>query len=687
MWARVVVTVVVLAAVALAARFVPLPGVAAEKLGQPLALFSLDIRPYITATLLVELGAAIVPRFRRLRVDGQDGRAKLRRAALSLTLPIAIFHANTIVNFLREAGAFGWSRSAPIVAIVLLAGAVFVCVAAAWTIDRRGLGGGVIGVSLALAAGPIARAVDASRERIALLSPSVAEWALAIFAFVALVVAFVVVGTRPSAAPEIPAVAGTLTGALLPAAFAAALFLVGSPATMALAGWFGEPVRSLVLGVAATLALAWLLHRPARVGRTIEAWTRKAPDRPALDRAFILACVSSVAIVLAVRASATLVARLVQFDHLALTIVTATAWLVDAAARARAGRDEVVVWTDPRPHVASAIAAALADAGFVPAVRGRAVGEIGQIFAPFAPCEVVVDRPMAEEAKRFLEERKAEAFAFLDGARAPETAEALDYRREKPRPTIAPVFASRRVVVACGIGVALVIPGLAWTGPLRTANDDKPVARATLELVAIDPEDDPFAELADETLPKGASKRSEAVPMGLGDHGLGARIKQSNFILFVPVAGESEADLRRRIEPWLREVAAAHGVRILLGRLMDYGDDGIAKPAGFRTYVAARPVCLTEKDIAEAEPQVDTDRPGGGAYVRVALYPEGAERFRLETIAWMKRRIAVVVDGFVESAPVVQSEISSGRLSITVGSRDRDEMVREAKRLARALVP
>jgi preprotein translocase subunit SecD len=72
--------------------------------------------------------------------------------------------------------------------------------------------------------------------------------------------------------------------------------------------------------------------------------------------------------------------------------------------------------------------------------------------------------------------------------------------------------------------------------------------------------------------------------------------------------------------------------------------------------------------------------------VRVALGEAGAERFRAFTAAHVKRRLAIVVDGRVESAPVIQTEIPGGVVSITMGAGAPEEQQAQARRLADRLM-
>jgi preprotein translocase subunit SecD len=52
---------------------------------------------------------------------------------------------------------------------------------------------------------------------------------------------------------------------------------------------------------------------------------------------------------------------------------------------------------------------------------------------------------------------------------------------------------------------------------------------------------------------------------------------------------------------------------------------------------------------------------------------------------WVQRRLAILVDGRVDSAPVVKSEIGGGRLTITMGAGEPEKQLADARRLAASL--
>jgi preprotein translocase subunit SecD len=91
------------------------------------------------------------------------------------------------------------------------------------------------------------------------------------------------------------------------------------------------------------------------------------------------------------------------------------------------------------------------------------------------------------------------------------------------------------------------------------------------------------------------------------------------------------------------------------------GEDGIG---GEKTaYVLESRTLLTGEYITDARV-----RPGvqlQGPYVELILNPSGARLFEQITAANVKRRLAIVLDNRVYSAPVIQERIGGGRASIT----------------------
>src|SRR5262245_46989704 len=103
-WRRLAVTLLLAPITVLALEHVPLPGVDVTAFRLELAggwlapspnlsVLALGIAPLLSAFLVVELAALLVPRWSRLRHGGFEGRAKLARATLLVALVLACAQA------------------------------------------------------------------------------------------------------------------------------------------------------------------------------------------------------------------------------------------------------------------------------------------------------------------------------------------------------------------------------------------------------------------------------------------------------------------------------------------------------------------------------------------------------------------------------------------------------------------
>lgn len=113
------------------------------------------------------------------------------------------------------------------------------------------------------------------------------------------------------------------------------------------------------------------------------------------------------------------------------------------------------------------------------------------------------------------------------------------------------------------------------------------------------------------------------------------------------------------------------GIEILTG----YGGERVGRRVEKTKYLVESKVLLTGDAIADAQV-----RPGSqleGPYVALELTPRGAKQFEEITAANVKRRLAIILDNTVYSAPVIQERIPGGRASIT-GNFD----IKEARDLA-----
>ena len=103
----------------------------------------------------------------------------------------------------------------------------------------------------------------------------------------------------------------------------------------------------------------------------------------------------------------------------------------------------------------------------------------------------------------------------------------------------------------------------------------------------------------------------------------------------------------------------------------------------YRTYLLQERAALTGDEIRDA--RVAFDQPDGKPrpYVSVGFSKRGTQMFADLTARNVFRRVAIVFDGRVESAPIVQSAIPTGYCSIHLGGvKPVKEQLQEAKDLS-----
>jgi preprotein translocase subunit SecD len=109
------------------------------------------------------------------------------------------------------------------------------------------------------------------------------------------------------------------------------------------------------------------------------------------------------------------------------------------------------------------------------------------------------------------------------------------------------------------------------------------------------------------------------------------------------------------------------------------GDESLNIP-----YVIEATPRITGDDLADARVQIDPQK--NQPYVSMEFKTAGAKKFEETTGASIGKRMAVVLDGNVYSAPVIQAKIAGGHAQITLGSgADYNKIMREARDLALVL--
>src|ERR1039458_8463521 len=67
-----------------------------------LSVFALGIMPYITASIILQLLAVVIPRLETLRQEGQSGQAKITQYTRYLTVGLAVLQSTGIIAFARS---------------------------------------------------------------------------------------------------------------------------------------------------------------------------------------------------------------------------------------------------------------------------------------------------------------------------------------------------------------------------------------------------------------------------------------------------------------------------------------------------------------------------------------------------------------------------------------------------------
>ena len=72
-----------------------------------LAVFALGIMPYITASIIMQLLAVVIPRLETLQQEGEQGRAKITQYTRYITVVLALLQSTGLVTLARNGQLFG----------------------------------------------------------------------------------------------------------------------------------------------------------------------------------------------------------------------------------------------------------------------------------------------------------------------------------------------------------------------------------------------------------------------------------------------------------------------------------------------------------------------------------------------------------------------------------------------------
>ncbi len=109
------------------------------------SIFALNVVPYISASIIIQLMTAAVPSFEQLKKEGERGRTQLNQYTRYLTLLLAALQAFTVITLLRtQPGAIttsGWFFT--LSTIITLVGGTMFLVWLGEQISVRGVGNGI----------------------------------------------------------------------------------------------------------------------------------------------------------------------------------------------------------------------------------------------------------------------------------------------------------------------------------------------------------------------------------------------------------------------------------------------------------------------------------------------------------------------------------------------------------------
>lgn len=242
------------------------------------------------------------------------------------------------------------------------------------------------------------------------------------------------------------------------------------------------------------------------------------------------------------------------------------------------------------------------------------------------------------------------------------------------------------VFAACALAASLPACGNSSSGPSGATTSAAPAEALSgppFEVVLLDDQPDPFATL-DPPVPAGISSFQEPVIFSPED------IQTRTYVRLVVQPGEDLPKAMARARPWLDARKLPPGDRLVFSQIVEENELTKKREAvGVRTYVATNEVLLTKDDVASATLGAMPDKDNKPHPVAIVqLNPLASERFREATKKNVFRRLAVMTNGNVLMAPLIQDEIAGGKLTIAADPDLPYDLNRaELQRLVDAIAP
>jgi preprotein translocase subunit SecD len=187
-----------------------------------------------------------------------------------------------------------------------------------------------------------------------------------------------------------------------------------------------------------------------------------------------------------------------------------------------------------------------------------------------------------------------------------------------------------------------------------------------------------FGRLKDDELPEGEGIAiySEEAPIGPGKR------QEAHFARITKRESETNLQCLERFRRWAKTLPVPDDHEIGFEELVDYDQDtGKTTEVGWRSFFLFSRAEITGDLITDASIAQEQSQGFGSFYVAISFSPVGADRFGQVTGANVQRRFAIILDGVINSAPVIRSKIDGGRASITLGEGDPDLQLQKARKL------
>ncbi|MBK7585148.1 MAG: protein translocase subunit SecD [Myxococcales bacterium] len=210
---------------------------------------------------------------------------------------------------------------------------------------------------------------------------------------------------------------------------------------------------------------------------------------------------------------------------------------------------------------------------------------------------------------------------------------------------------------------------------------------ARLEFKLLDDETDYLAEVAKtatkENLPEGLEFARETAPIGLDENG-DQKSKQITYAYLKKKPEEKNKEALSRFKEWGATLTPPPDRELGFEVVYETNPDTLKQTeSGWRTYLLKSRAELTGAQVSEAQAQPDQQggKTMGGWHVALTFTESGGRGFEKITGANVKKRFAIMLDGRVESTPVILNRIAGGHAQITMGAQDPDIQLRDARKL------